>query len=270
MKNLWIHTENAFVTWIADFTAIADRPVAILDFVRAVLASGSRHRIFDVVEAPLIDYRRDRDGLLGDVLLRLLEREHVLDLFGFTGSAMMPGRPRSSTVETALSYYDRSDQLIECAVTDLGAVLESLEPVPGCIAKGFMTHYPALRIRGRRYADVHQGVPVDLRADPLPVAVLIAIHSDIWFPWVFGSAHPLHDYRRMFDNRELANRHTPRLNAFLGEVAAAARRVGGSFGIWPDGTGAQAIDCVDDESVLLDWTPPNGIMPPEALEVEWG
>ncbi len=73
----------------------------------------------------------------------------------------------------------------------------------------------------------------------------------------------------MFDNRELASRHTPRLNAFLGEVATAARHVGGSFGVWPDGTGKRAADWVDDSSVLLDWQPTAGIMPPEMLDVEW-
>lgn len=73
----------------------------------------------------------------------------------------------------------------------------------------------------------------------------------------------------MFDNRELASRHTPRLNAFLGEVAAAARRTGGSFGVWPDETRTQAINCVDDDGVLLDWLPPDGVMPPEALNAEW-
>jgi hypothetical protein len=154
-------------------------------------------------------------------------------------------------------------------VTDLGAVLASLEPVPDSIPNGFMTHYPAVRITGRRYSDVCEGVPVDNRANRLPVAVYLGIHSDIWFPWVYGSAHPECDHRRMFDNHELSSRHTPRLNAFLGEVAAAARRAGGSFGIRPDETGAQAINWVDDDGVLFDWEPPAGVMPPEALAAEW-
>jgi hypothetical protein len=269
MKNLWIHTDHAFVTWIADFTAIARHPGAILTFARALLTSGAAHRVFDVVDAPLIGYQRDRDGNLGDVLGRLLERDQVLDLFGFTGAAMLPGHSRSSTVETTLSHYDREDRMVDSVVTDQGAVLASLEPVPDSIPNGFMTHYPAVRITGRRYTGVREGVPVDSSAHPLRVAVYLGIHSDIWFPWVFGSAHPDADHRRMFDNRELANRHTPRLNAFLGEVAAAARRIGGSFAVWPDATPGPVINWVDDEGVLLDWLPPEGVMPPEALDAEW-
>ena len=269
MKNLWIQTEDAFATWIADFTAIAARPMAILEFIQAALVAGVKHRVFEVAEAPLIGYRRDRDGALGDVVGRQLERDRVLDLFGFTGAAMMPGRPRSSTVETTLCYYDHADRVVERVVTDLGAVLESLEPVPNSIWTGFMNHYPTIRIRGRRYADVLEGVPVDKSAHPLPVAVLLGIHSDIWFPWVFGSAHPECDHRRMFENRELASRHTPRLNAFLGEVGSAARRIGGTFSLWPDGTPGPAADWVDDTGVLLEWLPPEGIMPAEALASRW-
>jgi len=141
MKNLWIQTEDAFATWIADFTAIAARPMAILEFIQAALVAGVKHRVFEVAEAPLIGYRRDRDGALGDVVGRQLERDRVLDLFGFTGAAMMPGRPRSSTVETTLCYYDHADRVVERVVTDLGAVLESLEPVPNSIWTGFMNHY---------------------------------------------------------------------------------------------------------------------------------
>jgi hypothetical protein len=100
MKNLWIQTEHDFATWVADFTAIATQPAAILEFAQAVLASGAAHRIFEMVEAPVIGYRRDRDGSIGDALHRLFERDKILDLFGFTGSAMMPGSPTSSTVET--------------------------------------------------------------------------------------------------------------------------------------------------------------------------
>ena len=73
----------------------------------------------------------------------------------------------------------------------------------------------------------------------------------------------------MFDNRELANQHTPRLNAFLAEVAAAARRAGGSFGVEPGETGERAARWVDDEQVRLDWRPEAGVMQPEALAVAW-
>jgi len=270
MKNLWIHSENPFVTWLGDLTAIAAQPRTLLSVVQAVLASGSKHRIFEIAEAPVISYQRDRDGALTEVLAHLLGHDRILDVFAFTGAAMLPGIPGSSTAETTLCYYDRNDRLIEGVVDDQGALLASLEPVPDSIPNGMMTHYPAVRMRGRRYTNVCEGVYVDRSPHPLPVEFRLCIHSDIWFPWIYGSAHPECDQRRMFDNRELANCHTPRLNAFLGEVAAAVRQAGGRFEARPDESGGRAITWVDDQSVHLDWMPPDGsIMPPEMLNVEW-
>lgn len=269
MKNLWIQAENAFATWIADFTPISAKPAAILDFVRAVLISGKKHRVFDVSEAPTIGYRRGAGLTLDQRLADLLSHDRILDLFGFTGAAMLPGISGSSTVEAALCYYDRSGQLVEGATTDPGALLASLEPAPDSIPNGMMRHYPAMRVTGRQYVSVQEGTPVDRSAHPYPVAALFAVHSDIWFPWIFGSAHPEADHVRMFDNRELANCHTPRLNAFLTEIATVARRSGGTFGVWPDETTGPFTKWVDDQSVLLDWMPPDGVMPPEMLEVKW-
>jgi len=270
MKNLWIHTDDPVVTWMGDFTSIATQPETVLRFIQETLVAGVRHRIFDVAEAPVVAYLRDRDGALGDVLARLLERDRVLDLFAFTGAAMLPGHPKSSAVETTLCHYDRGDRIVESAVTDQGALLAGLEPVPNCIPNGCMTHYPAVRITGRRYTDVREGLPIDRSAHPLPLAFRLCLHSDIWFPWVFGFAHPEADQIRMFDNRELANCHTPRLNAFLGEVAKAARGAGGTFKFRPDESATPAANWVDDQSVHLDWMPPDGsIMPPEMVNVEW-
>jgi hypothetical protein len=268
MKNLWIQTDHAFATWIADLTALADRPAAMLDVVCAALEAGARHRVFEVLEAPVIGYRRDEDGALAPRLRGALARDQVLDLFGFTGAAMMPGHPRSSTVEATIAYYDAGERIVERAVRDPGELLASLEPAPGSIPRSCMRRYPAVRITGRRYAEVGRLARVDHSRHPLPVAALIALHSDLWFPWVFGSAHPDADHRRMFDNRELARRHTPRLNAFLREIAAAVRGAGGRFAVHADETATWGRDWIDDDGVRLDWQPAH-VMPQEALAAEW-
>jgi hypothetical protein len=234
VKNLWIQTDNAFATWRADLTAVQRRPQAVLGLVQVVLDAGAAHRMYEVVEAPLIGYRRERDGALGAVLARLFAEQGVLDAFGFVGSAMLPGAARSSTVETLLALYDREDRVVEKAVSDLGAELKAMEPVEDVIPDGFMMHYPAVRVLGRQFVGVRDGELLDRSAHPLPVSVRIELHSDVWFPWVFGSAHPEADHKRMFDNRELCSRHTPRLNAFLAAVGEATRAAGGTFGIDPD------------------------------------
>ena len=101
------------------------------------------------------------------------------------------------------------------------------------------------------------------------MSVRIELHSDVWFPWVFGSAHPEADHKRMFDNRELCARHTPRLNAFLAAVGGAAQAAGGTFGVDPDTTGFRARDWVTNDGVRLDWEPTHGVFPEAALAAEW-
>jgi hypothetical protein len=67
--------------------------------------------------------------------------------------------------------------------------------------------------------------------------------TDIWFPWVHGIIHhfrPCHEgiyplpvnhpvFGEMYDNRELASHHTPRLNQFLFEVYQLISQYGGKW-----------------------------------------
>jgi hypothetical protein len=43
---------------------------------------------------------------------------------------MKPGAPQSSTVEATMAWYDAAGSIVERPVSDLGAVLRELEPVP--------------------------------------------------------------------------------------------------------------------------------------------
>jgi hypothetical protein len=271
MRNLWIQTEAPFATWMADLSALRSRPGDLLEFVRTVLDAGAEQQVFVVLEAPLIGYLRERDG--AELIQRLsrLHREHgIVDAFAFTGAAMAPGHPQSSTACATMAWHDASDRLVQGPCTDLGSLLETLEPEPGSIPRGFMKHYPPLRITGPRLEEYGKASSEPMRyPENRPVTVRFAIQSDIWFPWIFGSAHPECDHKRMFDNRELASRHTPRLNAFLRTVGATASALGGSWSVDLEETGENALLWLDEQGIHLDAEPPTELMPPEALDAEW-
>src|SRR5690606_4318710 len=129
--------------------------------------------------------------------------------------------------------------------------------------EGFTTPLPPVRITGRRLA--YEGAPpAPAAADAgRPIEIRIAVHSDLWLPYVFGSAHPLADHRRYFDNRALASIHTPRLNGFLRDVAGIAERAGGSWQVDLDETGTDARRWLDARGIHLDAEPP-ALFPPEA------
>jgi hypothetical protein len=269
MKNLWIQTEHAFATWVANLDTLRADPSGLLQFAEGVLDSGAKHGVFEVVEAAAIAFHIDRSPSLSDRLRALYREHHVVDLFGFTGAAMAPGAPGSSTARATLAWFDENDQQVEGKIEDLGALLERLEPVEDSIPRGFMKHFPPVRITGRRL--LYAGDPPKAQNLPssIPITVRFAIHSDIWFPWVFGSAHPLCDHKRLFDNRTLAMRHTPRLNAFLQDVARSARALGGSWQVDDEETGKAARQWLDEDGIRLDAASPAALMPPSALDVEW-
>jgi hypothetical protein len=248
MRNLWIQTESPFATWVADFSAASGSPEALRAIVDHVLQSGTKHRVFDVLEAPDIGLKAGES--LPDALARL-GGQGIVDLFAFTTFA---------TVRARLARYGTDGRIIEEDTTDLGAILRDLEPVPGSIPKGFTRRFPPVCITGQRWPP--SAVP---RA---PLEVSVSLHSDIWFPFVFGSAHPWADLRRMFDNRVLADRNTHRLNGFLREFRHAVVDVGGTWRVDQDGTGADAARWLDASGILLDATPPV-LMPPESSSAVW-
>jgi hypothetical protein len=74
----------------------------------------------------------------------------------------------------------------------------------------------------------------------------ILLYSDIWFPLLKGNmerkvtistnfeADRIGEYTGGFDNRELANRHTPRLNRFISAISKKVIEMGGEWSIGAD------------------------------------
>lgn len=268
MRNLWVQVEEPFVVWTARLEAIISRPERIRSIVDAILLAGSTHRVFETISAPVIGYERDRDGDLRALLRRRWETSSMVDACFFTGAAMAPEHPRSSRVNALMSTYDRNDVVVDTEVADLGLLLRDVEPVPGSIPDGFTRPFPAVRITGPRLQyENRNGVDALISRMPDP-AISVALHSDIWLPFVFGSSHPLADHRRMFDNRELASRHTPRLNRFITDVARAVQAAGAEWSVDLELTGTNAALWLDAMGIHLDAREPD-LMPPEALDAEW-
>lgn len=268
MRDLWIQTEGAFATWVADLDPLRGRPSDLRAVVRSILAAGELHQVFTPVELPAVGYHRGRGVDLDTLLAAAWDQRQTVDLFACTGAAMMPGADGSSTVEAAVAWYGPDEQPRARPVTNLGAVLRALEPCPGIIPDGFTANLPPVRITGPALVyDARGRAPIGSSARR-PATIRIALHSDIWFPFVFGSAHPAADHQRMFDNRELARLHTPRLAAFLGAVAGTVETVGGRWSVDFDETGGDAGRWVEVHGIDLDAPPPRS-MPAAALAAPW-
>ncbi len=251
MKNLWIQTEHAFATWTADFDKDASAPAKLLDTLRSTLISGEAHGVFVPRSVPGLGYRQGASGTLSDLLDRRWQNERILDLADFSDSA--------AEVAASLCLYDRDDQLSQRFVTDLGAELRALEPTPDVIPLGFTKKFAPVKLFGPRLSATPCALPTSLR---------ISLHSDIWFPYVHGGAHPHADFVRYFDNRELAQCHTPRLNSFLSEVAATVSKLNGTWRLVEEDAALSLRPWMSHGGIAVDGPVPS-LMPPEALSAEW-
>jgi hypothetical protein len=81
----------------------------------------------------------------------------------------------------------------------------------------------------------------------------VSSFSSIWLPWQpnNGIDGDLPD-DALLDNRALAARHSPRLNAFLADIAAAARDAGGWLRLDRTATYPEYLSFLHDQGVRLD------------------
>jgi hypothetical protein len=165
-----------------------------------------------------------------------------------------------------LSYYETDGRLVEAEVEDIGALLRRLRPyeIPdGFSEEEWLAHEDyrndnyddykaygsALFFYGQLGSDetewaafkAWENLPAGMRnPEDEPYVretyLTINLYTDIWFPKVKGfieNIRPLspHIPGRMFDNQELALRHTPRLNRFLRSVKKLIEGRGGHMDV---------------------------------------
>ena len=182
---------------------------------------------------------------------------------------------------TLLSYYDRNGQLVEREVDNLGALLRQLRPAEELInpelpeknklsekklIESYQAHGSAIFFRSSKGSDLVRweeletwnNLPEEVRKDKDEPSVskaylVIEIYSDIWLPKVLGvlddvlpNDPPLHD------NRELALRHTPRLNRFLQGVKKLIEQRGGTWEADECDTSRYYTEMIGDEGIILD------------------
>lgn len=170
---------------------------------------------------------------------------------------------------TRLSYYSQDGNLLEGYIDDIGTLLRHIRPFEYDLSASDLpnVHIEEDRRRKEKYINefkAHGGalyfygslgrntndwdryrrwetLPKEVR-DPEPEPCTytpclgIQLYTDIWLPQVVGGLEHTrnpgkykHNEVHLFDNRELANRHTPRLNSFLQSVKQLIEQRGGTW-----------------------------------------
>lgn len=228
-ENHWVTLKGEAVAgWeVALPPTLADDVSGLLAFARGVVAAGEAADVYRVLEmpgAPGSGYIATPDRAYADFLAEQVARTGVLPLFATTGGAAPTGQGRLRT-PARLAYFDGAGQVVENDVVDLGELLENVHPRGAALFPAYAAHVAPVVVSGLR--------KIDVRAPGSePVHVSIAIYSDIWLPRVVGFLEVRDQppqVEDMFDNRALAERHTPRLNAFVGAVRALVAEVNGTW-----------------------------------------
>jgi hypothetical protein len=242
-------SENNYPVWNADFPpGIIATKQDFWQFLKTILEVGKQEEIFQIFaeEAEFHQFIHDVDSGILPVpsLEELFSGVDYVERAEELMANNLPKYIHNIQTMTKISYYEKDGQVIDKHVgkEDLGKFLYNyhlgtlgrsqyeygktfLHPYYGCF-RFYESYYP-----------------------PEESYVRVILDSDIWFPVIEGyserkvglgaigvelAADEKAYYQGGFDNRELANRHTPRLNRFLSAIAAKVIEMGGEWSIGED------------------------------------
>jgi hypothetical protein len=212
---------------------------AVFDMLTKIADAGRRHAVFVHAHDPVAPKRET-----------LLERD-------FFSLALDKPKPSADVC------WFEDDGRVACGpATDLGTLLASLPDAASKIYRGWRVgSHPPVEIWGN---DV---LREDLASKDVEANLYLHLHSDIWFPYVRGYAHPSCRSGMYFDNTDLARRHTPRLNAFIAELGAIVSGFGSRL-TRHEADGGYAEDYASwcsDVGIKFDGPAP-ALVPPERLD----
>lgn len=226
MKNPWTISLDVLVEWIATLPAEGSAEHAA--WFRTALEQGEALDVYRVQRVRGVGYDRDVDGAPGAFLRdhpdvdagQLLAHDHI---------AM-----------TRVAFHGPAGDVVEDELSDLGTAL--------AMHRRRVRHQPPLELMVFDWSR-----PPD---PPVEMRVSARIYSDIWLPWTDAFEDLDSPAPEFGDNRALASRHTPRLNAYLAALREVTVSLGGRWELDRSDLGPEVAFQVAEDGVRLDTVPP--------------
>jgi hypothetical protein len=254
MLNFWASMEDPLVAWYGEFSLEAGLtdPARQLSLLVGVHEVAERERIRQAVEPSEwhLQYLTESTSYTHAKFLQAY--------YDRTGELSL----HSSVSTSRLCYYDLEGELIETDVKDTGKLLETLHPDRERCRFNMSYHVPVQIQVFPRSVSLPGNVDTSSSQSTLEqktINIGILLYSDIWFPWVVGwleERRACGSNNDKYDNRELAQCHTPRLNRFISTVRELVLEYGGNWVIDspPPDTGFYS-PMVTEQGILLDGLP---------------
>jgi hypothetical protein len=256
-RNLWVSQGDAFANLVVDrIFPFELGPERLLTWLRTIIASGEEQEVYTVLEAPSIGYERKLHHDLAAFLERHANESGELDLFDFAKLNRNRVGDKRYRAAARLAHYDQSGQILEEPVDDVGKTLVDADPtldrtmalsIPPIVIWGPTVNFRSpTRSRWNMQSDQ---VEVDFR-----------LQTDIWLPWVDAIPQKTREHSfdtDYWDNRPLAQRHSPRLNKFLEVVREATEGIGGRWRLDRVTTRPDLGHQVDEKGIKVDMPRPD-------------
>ncbi len=234
----FVHT--CIARWGAFLPAPCGNCDALIHFGTQLVEAGTRHQVYRLVRMPAQEPYDAREGDFESYLRSQVKRRGLVPLFP---QDVRPGN--SCWAPARLAFY-RDTGPVEEEVGDVGGLLRELRPE--CVETRLMFMRAAAPV-----TVLGMAVAVDSTQE---VRVQIRIDTDIWFSYVMGMLEvPGEDGVKpeWFYNDPLAQRHTPRLNAFLNDLRTLTLTLGGRWTqLEVDPAGENYADMWDEHGIQLD------------------
>ena len=263
-KNAWTSGDEPLATWVAELSPARSDPSQLAGWLDTVLRAGEAQQVYSVREAPLVGFPDANHEAAFPAFLERRGRETaVVDLFQFASSGMRTVNHARFRTVARMAYFDAKGAVVEAEVDDVGALLARLRPETVETAPGLVKRAPPIWASGPKidFRDPSQSV-WDLK--PERVRVRFSILSEIWLPFVRGFLEPEFADDLRYDNRPLAQQHTPRFNAFLDSARTATGALGGAWSLDPEGGNPGIAYMVSAAGINLGAAPPRGVSVREA------
>ncbi|SHN19699.1 hypothetical protein [Cryptosporangium aurantiacum] len=228
-----VRGDQPIATWVIEFPADTDR-ATLLNWQHTVIAAGEDTLAYRIHDEHSTGYQRARHGSFADYLHHLGDQVPA-----------PPGEYRTGLI------FDEAPQ----------AISRLAHPAPDST----ITETDIWTMRQIASHAPSSQWPLTIASDRNQphgsIGVAIWISTKIWLPWIYrytvdGNTDPEFDaHNPPLDNRELATRHTPRLNTFLHAAATATRAAGGTWTLGHD-TSATYLFELHTAGVRLDASRP--------------
>jgi hypothetical protein len=235
MLNFWVSSKEILAGWRGKFSFEAglSNLDQQLSFLVKVNEAAEQEHVRQALEPPIghSEYLKDSDSS------RYTHAQYLQAYYFQTGEISYC----SSISSTRLCYYDLEGKLVESDIKDAGKLLETLHPDKEWCRRNMSYGVPVrLIVQPERVSsslskvNISDAQSTDVEEERT-VEVSIFLYSDIWFPWVVGWLEERRTPDDKYDNRELAQCHTPRLNRFISTVRELILDYGGNWSIaYPD------------------------------------